>query len=941
MRHFSRNILAFSVVFFASALSAATGRYWQGAGYGVWSDVANWRWNAIPTDGDCTHFEAKGYDQNVCLDTHARTGYWLVMTGTPSAVYDLVWSGNGTYTNTVTALTEVQSYRRLIVDGPGIYIKKSIEVEDNASLVMKSGRFNVESEFNVGTNGFLRIAGGEMHTSLTLNTNATLEVSGGQLTTYGTFDIRTNATVRLSGGTLSVRTAPSGLTADSFSFTGGTLKWANTEQIMQNRLYLLPPAGAVLEHRSSAGDCFYLTENGSCSFDGLIVATNRTSGHPGVTLYKQHYSFSGKGTFLLDQFYINGGYTATIRVKALNIGSRLIARGSAGAVFSFPDGISFGAWGDWCNTRTEGVDYDPPKIVLAKDVVFNTRNCIDGIAAHTIMLRRCVDAGLRTLSVTGGGTVDLSFADGLDCLDRISVAERTTLVLTNTTTTIAVRDLVMAPGSKILLAAGKGAFEVLGETDLADDARIVFNVPTELSSGKLHPVWTSAWGSDVPRQVSIVGLDESVWTVKNIKGVRYLSDGTVTEIANTDKCAWVGTNSSLWSVKANWDRGAVLSGSTYGYFSREANLFVTNDAVRAFRYFVVTANAGPYFFAGNTMRLTYPAESAIKESSNSLRHGSKFPVFVENRVESTGWHAYFRSTSDSSVQLLGGGSCKGIFYIHGDVHLGGVWCGTNISLLAKGDSMARPSRITVRKDSVLTLTAADGTLVAPDRLQINGVFEPSNTLVSVEKAAWRGTGAIRLHGVRTDGESAAFALGDALTLYPLAGWPTVSSANPAAAVTIAVCDSPTLGATKDWTYGPAADAEPEIDSSERALTVGEGAVLTIDTQDPVTGDGHRITFADPIAGQGSVVKSGSGVLSFATMDSRIAGVFKVAQGQIALDEGFCAKTSRKWIPVMTASAFEGLENGVPPLWIWRLVPTEDGLLTCELRKAGGLTLFVR
>ena len=77
------------------------------------------------------------------------------------------------------------------------------------------------------------------------------------------------------------------------------------------------------------------------------------------------------------------------------------------------------------------------------------------------------------------------------------------------------------------------------------------------------------------------------------------------------------------------------------------------------------------------------------------------------------------------------------------------------------------------------------------------------------------------------------------------------------------------------------------------------------------------------------------------MDSRIAGVFKVAQGQIAIDEVFCAKTSRKWIPVMTASAFEGLENGVPPLWIWRLVPTEDGLLTCELRKAGGLTLFVR
>lgn len=934
----AKRFLAGTLLCAAAFAVAAPSRTWRG-GDGLWSDPSKWQDGLLPSDGDCTSFGRCENDETVTIDVNARTGYWLIPDGLPGDRQTLTWRGTGTLTNTITSTTIISPHRRLVLDGPEVYIKKAFELKESAELTVRSGRFLVDSGMDVFSNAVVRVEGGHLGTSLTLAPHAAAEVTGGTLWTYSGFTVQTNARVRLAGGTLHVTAAPNGLTADRFSFTGGTLRWANTSAINQNMFHLLPPAGGVLEHRSSSYEAFYVGAAGAASFDGTIVATNRATDTPGFRFYKKNYTLSGKGTLLVDQLYINDGYKVTLKNKKLLLGTGLISRGSAGAVYSFPEGMTFGAWGDW---RTRRTDYDyvsnAPTVRLGGDVAFETLDCIDGRTRRTITLARCTDNGLRSLAVSGGGTVDLAFADGLDGLDRIVVGAGTTLALTNTATTIAVRRLKMERGARLLLTAGKAAIEAEGAPELAEDAEIVFTA-ADVTVGKLHPVWTSADGTPVPAQVTIAGLDETIWTVKTLNGVRYLSDGTVTAVTSTDKAVWLGTNSSLWSVKANWEAGRVCTGSTYGYFCREANLFVTNDVARSCRYFIVTPNAGPYFFSGEQLTLTYPAGDSIKESSNSLRHQSAFPVWVENRLVCSGAHAYFRSVSDASLHLIGGGTSKGTFNIHGDVRLGRDWSGTNIVLLSQ-DDMKRPSRLTVLPGGTLTLTAPDRILSAPVRLVIDGVFEPSNTLISVEKAGWRGEGAIRLHGVRTLGASSAFELGDALTLYPLGGWPTVSTANPTAGVAIVVRDAPTLGATADWTYGPAAGVVTEVPAADRALTVADGAVLTVDTQDPATGEGHTVTFADPVVGGGSLVKRGAGTLCFATTDSRLGGTFTVAGGRVALEAALAERADREWVPLIAAASFSGLDEALPATLKTRYT-ADGGLLRCDVRAATGLMLLVR
>ena len=78
-------------------------------------------------------------------------------------------------------------------------------------------------------------------------------------------------------------------------------------------------------------------------------------------------------------------------------------------------------------------------------------------------------------------------------------------------------------------------------------------------------------------------------------------------------------------------------------------------------------------------------------------------------------------------------------------------------------------------------------------------------------------------------------------------------------------DGTTLGATKDWTYGPAADAYDVIDNAltpdaRKSIMVG---TVTVNTQNPTNGTAHTITFVDPLdASDANIVKAGSGTLVF-------------------------------------------------------------------------------
>ena len=75
----------------------------------------------------------------------------------------------------------------------------------------------------------------------------------------------------------------------------------------------------------------------------------------------------------------------------------------------------------------------------------------------------------------------------------------------------------------------------------------------------------------------------------------------------------------------------------------------------------------------------------------------------------------------------------------------------------------------------------------------------------------------------------------------------------------------TLGATADWTYGPAADAYATVAATitpADRTSVMSGTV-TVDTQNPTNGAAHTITFVDPLdASDATLVKTGAGTLAF-------------------------------------------------------------------------------
>ena len=133
---------------------------------------------------------------------------------------------------------------------------------------------------------------------------------------------------------------------------------------------------------------------------------------------------------------------------------------------------------------------------------------------------------------------------------------------------------------------------------------------------------------------------------------------------------------------------------------------------------------------------------------------------------------------------------------------------------------------------------------------------------------------------------------------------------------------------------------PETTEAERALKVAADATLSIDTQNPETGVGHVITFADPIMGDGSIVKTGAGTLSFATTNSVIAGTFSVEEGSISLSGAAASVAEKGWTRVIAAGTLVGAQEALPPRFKSRIVES-DGMTILEVRSERHTVIMVR
>ena len=876
--------------FAGAGLAFADNAYWYG-GNGNFSDENHWENKLRPTSASVVGFRPSA-DAVIDMDEDATIQYWSVIeqpAGTDPTFVEL--TGSGTIRSTASSSSAVNPRRTLVVNGASVVVDKNMIVT-NSTLTVKSGNLTVAGELHLRA-GKLKVEGGACAVK--------------------TFKASENSTI---------------------DFTGGLLTWPTSfdPALTAEGRFLPKGKDAVLDLQDKEQKAMCIRQAGESVIDGTVMITNRTATvHPGVLDYRANHTFTGAGKIIADSMCIDTGVTLTYRLVGLSLGYGMYESSTTAAKYVFPDGISFGAWGDWSNNPLSAAT--PVDVALAGDVGFDTKDCLNGETTHTITLTGVVDAGMKSLKAIGGGTVTLGIPAGFAAeLNKIEVGAGTTLDLTGVGARIFVRDLVLGTGAVLKIDAGKCPLEVSGKQTVDPTARIDASVSTTLTAQKLYPVFDSL--KELPEGVLAL-TGPAGWSCANVGGCVFLTDGNKPTFPYGDTVyAWTGAASSSWNEAGNWTKNAVPYGSTEAYFARVDNANVVYDLTGSYagqiRNLTFHSSCGPFLVTGGELKPSYGSAT-----SQSLTSDSEFPVVVSNFVAcASAPGGSIMNRGKSYVALVGGGSTKGILRVRGEVRLGGEWTATNVLEAVQTTAGARATKLTVLEGGTLSMVSDGTPVVPPKNARIDGGLVLDGALEGLDDLNWTGSGVVKMTGDSAFGTDQTLTVCDGLHLVPTTDWKT-TSATLGGVSKIAFDATATLGAVRDWTYGPASGAS----SSARALTVAAGATLTIDTEDPTTGMGHAITFADPICGAGNVVKTGAGTLVLATGDSQIEGSFAVAEGGLELDGALAAASG--WVRVLTAASFDGVEEALGSRYKCRFVEAGNGLTALEVKSVGGLILIFR
>jgi autotransporter-associated beta strand protein len=274
----------------------------------------------------------------------------------------------------------------------------------------------------------------------------------------------------------------------------------------------------------------------------------------------------------------------------------------------------------------------------------------------------------------------------------------------------------------------------------------------------------------------------------------------------------------------------------------------------------------------------------------------------------SGWMSFYVN-ADSMLSVLGDITASGGLSIIGNVRFGGTITTTSFYIYgARSNSRATVATFLPGSKMTCSNMANDnlgGSLVirksaevifkkgrwkANDDKQnyVDGTFDIQAGTKYSGKGAQRydGTGllCIAMPVSHSGGDGTTF-LGTGITLRPGARWNTVTSEAADKYVRLGVESFGTISITNDFSYGPAVGLETTTTAADRALQLPRPAcTLTVDTQDPVTGEGHTATFEDPIIGYGKLVKRGAGTLVFASSENAITGGVEIAEGAFTWTE---------------------------------------------------------
>ena len=525
--------------------------------------------------------------------------------------------------------------------------------------------------------------------------------------------------------------------------------------------------------------------------------------------------------------------------------------------------------------------------------------------------RYMVISGDATLSGNASAVIQNSGnVSGAFTCANLSLSDNASLVVTGT---VVSTSLSMSGNAHLAFTAGAGftAGAAFGEGNWTMEIRI----PAGYEAGIRPIVKGVAFDESFTNHVTLVGETEG-WSVRTIAGMPILY-----KEAEPSGVEWTGgsATSDNWSDAANWNGGNVPTALDLAAFGGLTRLTPVNDSVSSVSGIVFRASAGPFVLSGSG-QLSLTANCGSRSGANVnnamiLSH-SAFDQTVAQPLDLGKHHAFLRSDS-AALNVTGGISTPETgynFVICGDVRVGGT-CSIGIFSF-KNSVSGTPSCLTVLPGGSFTCKGQNsrsmaesvsyvghvvveegGEMVVKGECsflygELENVIDGTLSVISgsgtggvgrfaagPQEQYYVGKGTIYADAARAgrvaDAANHYVNFGGTLKLYMNGNWNTASyyvsgtttNQIPNYPTRFRMADGTTLGATANWTYGPAANAYNTVAATVTPAdrTAVMSGTVTVDTQNPTNDAAHTITFVDPLdASDATLVKTGAGTLAFTT-----------------------------------------------------------------------------
>ena len=855
-----------------------------------------------------------------------------------------------------TRMIEIRAGRELVIDGPTVSpwsyeqsgkvtilsgclegAGKGHHLSDGAEMVVAGGTFDCDGSFSM-SNGASRVTMTSGSMKLGYGTSSSISATVGAESSF-----------RILGGDLTVR--PSKFIVEEgadFAILGGTTIHL-TEAITDTTAdFWLPRKGIVLDVLSGATTAVNLktVHTNSYAYGGSLVVTNGgaitfTLNNDNKDLYT--FKLGGRGSIVADKirhFPAKSGGSMTLDLQSLTLGAGgfVSTDNSHNGKFSFVNGVTLGAYGDWAQA-----DYPdkPTSFAFEGPVVFNTRDAFDGETVRTMTLSNVNLEAASSLKAMGGGAVNLRLtaAGSQPQLHALFLVGSTTLSLLQGPGALMADELTVDAGSRLSIAPDRGGRldAVNAATLAAGSVKLEFSDPAFVTNR--CPVYFAPVGTDPDLSMfDTTDVPDGLSLAKR-ENVVYLTDGSpdVNDTAGSDY-SWTGADGNDFCKAENWSPAGAITSSVSGnrHFNGWKNMVVTNASASARpNRIYIDAGCGPFLMRGSAIRPSTEDSAIISHSS--------YPAVFEMPIGRPNGNGGFEVCSYGTgyLALTGGGQLStkdmntNTFTCAGDVRLGGEWQFKKIVPTIVTDQQ-RPTRLTLLPGATLTTFRTDmaTSIVKPASISvaaganltmnnaevsfstyanthfIDGTWTVACPFKATSRQSFRGTGTLKLASLAA--AAGGIEIADSLTLVP-GDWD--------AATEVFFRETPTV-------------------KTEAAATIGEAVAFELEPHATLTVDttGGDLTMETPILGGGDIVKTGSGKLILDTADC-VIDTLTIAAGEVAPSARLVAEADAGYVPFLTVRKLVG-ELTVKDAKI-RATLNADGTTTYSFKNRHGMVLIVR